>query len=316
MPLDTLKAALAAGTAELLLELPGDRPVYVVRALDIVDPAVTIRWLGVWSGNNPATARPFETWLGRPVDVLISNIWQQDRAGWVSGSGWQFGQFANEKRPIVWGIPMICGGETLAQGASGAFRQQNIDCARKLVSTFPNAQYLFVRPAWEHNGTWQPWSAAGKEADYVKCWRGFVDAFRSVSPKFRFDYCANWGQSQTVAETAYPGDAYVDLIGFDYYDDRQWANADPVQAWNYAKTAPTGFNWLAAFAKAHGKRISLAEWGVNADNRQAIVQGVKAFIVANNVLYHGYWDSNADFSGQLSGGQYPVTGAAYKSAFA
>jgi hypothetical protein len=51
------------------------------------------------------------------------------------------------------------------------------------------------------------------------------------------------------------------------------------------------------------------------DKAGPYIQSAKAWFTAHDVLYQTYWNSNSAFTGQLSNGQYPNAGAAYKAAF-
>ncbi len=90
--------------------------------------------------------------------------------------------------------------------------------------------------------------------------------FRSVSPSFRFDWNGDpgWLQGQIGA---YPGDAYVDIIGIDLYDKglgvawnsstKTWV--DPTAA--FANDLPS-LTFQRDFAIAHGKQVSYPEWAL------------------------------------------------------
>ena len=114
---------------------------------------------------------------------------------------------------------------------------------------------------------------------------------------------------------AYPGDAYVDFIGMDFYWNTQWDPADPTQAWNQKVSTQYGLQWHQDFARTHGKRTTYSEWGIMSNNGAVYVQKAQAWFQSHDVVFHTYWNSNAAFSGKLSDGQYPTSAAAYKAAF-
>jgi hypothetical protein len=69
--------------------------------------------------------------------------------------------------------------------------------------------------------------------------------------------------SRSVAD-AYPGDDMVDIVGVDFYD--MYPAYPDRAAWDagFRSTqngGPRGLGTWLEFAKAHGKRLSVPEWG-------------------------------------------------------
>ena len=120
-----------------------------------------------------------------------------------------------------------------------------------------------IRPMWEMNqGSWYPlWNEnAMSAATYKATWIAMVDAFRSVpGTDFKFDYDINAGTGNNVNGRSnfdsYPGNAYVDYIGEDIYD-----NTDSVAA------AQAEITEMTNFAQMMGLPWSLPEWGMNGPN--------------------------------------------------
>src|SRR5207247_2060584 len=110
------------------------------------------------------------------------------------------------------------------------------------------------------------WSAACSPADVVAYWRQIVTTMRASAPGLRFDWCPTLGLGALPTDQAWPGDAYVDYVGSDVYD-QAWEPGggsipNAADRWNNLLTQPYGLNWLAEFAAAHGKQITLPEWGL------------------------------------------------------
>lgn len=202
----------------------------------------------------------------------------------------------------------------------------------------PADPVIFVRPGWEFTGDWYPWAAGGHEADFATAFQRFVTAFRAVSPRFRFDWCAafieEFTSSRPNPESCYPGGAYVDIVGLDLYDSEKWdgdLNGDGNYAgeellrWNHYETQGCGLGWVREFAAAHGKLVGIAEWGVSGDNRDAngtlnetvannnpdFVHWMHRWLGENRAIYHHYWESNAGYRGRLSDGDPADTANAY-----
>lgn len=138
----------------------------------------------------------------------------------------------------------------LGQAAANASQFTN------LAKVF-NAKTDIARPGWEWDGNWFAWgvasgglNAGNTTAKYIADFQACVTALRAGCPGLRIDWCGNSGSSSLAQlEAAYPGDAYVDIIGFDHYD------AGSVAA-NLAAVTAT-----IQFAAQRGKPIGIGEWG-------------------------------------------------------
>ena len=166
---------------------------------------------------------------------------------------------------------------------------------------------------------------------YAAYFRQIVDTMRAVpGASFRFDWSANNGSSYTAsggqleAESAYPGDAYVDYIGLDVYD-QSWAawKADPAARWNEYLNARNGLRWHASFAAAHGKPMTFPEWGLAAradgnggGDSPYFVEQMYWWLRAHDVAYHLYFES-ADPNGEygIFSGRFPNAAARFVEYF-
>jgi hypothetical protein len=272
--------------------------------------------LGVYCGNDPNAVLQFESWFGRPVSGILGYTGHASWADYDGSVGWAVGLWRTIDRPVFWSVPLIPTGATLEAAAAGDYNDHYLRAARTLATYRPGDAEVHIRTGWEFNGNWFPWSAQGKPQAFIGAFRQFVTAFRSVSPRFVFEWNVNVGDVGMNPETAYPGDAYVDVIGMDFYWNTQWDPADPVQAWNSMLTRRYGLQWHQDFAAAHGKRTAYSEWGIRSNNAGPYIERAKEWFTSHSVVFQTYWNSNADFPGKLSDNQYPNAGAAYRSAFA
>ncbi len=128
----------------------------------------------------------------------------------------------------------------------------------------------------EMTGGWYNWSERKcprtEPGCYALAWRHAVDAMRSVPGQhFRFLWTAFPGAA--AATDAWPGTAYVDLVGTDVYD---WyggpGNTYPHTAsgqldhnakWQQILTQPGGLDWLAQLSRLTGKQAAIPEWGLD-----------------------------------------------------
>ena len=277
---------------------------------------------GVFIGNQPDAVINFETWLGRQVEAILSFTgaagWKdyEGSVGWAARSVW--GQI---DRPVYWSIPLIPNGANLAAAATGAYNEHYRTVAEVLVRTRLTEPYMHIRTGWEFNGNWMPWSAIGKEKEFIGAFQQFVTTFREVArengmpDKFVFEWnvaCGNYGMNP---EDAYPGDNYVDIIGMDFYWNPKYDPDDPIPAWNWKVTRQYGLKWHQTFAAAHAKRTAYPEWGVQGDNAGPYIELAREWFRKHAPIYQAYWDSNSAYPGKLSSEQYPNSAAAYYKAF-
>ncbi|HEY0716210.1 MAG TPA: glycosyl hydrolase [Streptosporangiaceae bacterium] len=128
----------------------------------------------------------------------------------------------------------------------------------------------------EMTGGWYDWSerkCPRAEPDcYVLAWRHAVDAMRSVpGQRFRFLWAVFPGTA--AAADAWPGTAYVDLVGTDTYDwyggpDNTYPHTasgqlDHDAKWRQILAQPGGLDWLAQLSRLTGKPIAIPEWGLD-----------------------------------------------------
>jgi hypothetical protein len=269
----------------------------------------------------------FESWLGervpRALDFTTRDTWSS-----VLNSATYVGQsWAGSRWRLTVSIPMIPGDgvSTLSKAASGTYNANFRKIASSLISHgYGNA---VIRLGWEFNGNWYPWGAAKCPTCFIQAWRQIVTSMRSVSgAAFKFDWCLSIGTNSIAAEKAYPGDAYVDIIGMDIYN-QTWNSSTqtPTARWSWNLTQGHGLNWLASFSAAHHKPVSFPEWatgirvgypGVGGGDDPYFIQKMHDWMAAHNVAYSNYWDYNApDFKAQLSNNQFPKAAAKFKALF-
>ncbi|HEY8967390.1 MAG TPA: glycosyl hydrolase [Candidatus Methylacidiphilales bacterium] len=279
------------------------------------------------------------TWLGR------SELWGEEFTttdNWtdIEGPDWMLqpaGKWVaqNPDRHYVLSVGMLPGpvsgsGPTsgpgagspvsLAQGATGAYNAYFQALAQNLVRN-GLANNTIIRLGWEFNGGWYAWHAdtAALAASYAAYWQQIVTTMKAVpgAGNLKFAWNGATGWSSYALTAAYPGDAYVDFVGVDAYDQSWAANSYPYpsgataaqlqtcrqNAWNdLSGTANNGIAWWKAVAVAHGKPFVIPEWGlcVRTDGHGGLdnpyfVQQMYNLIQdpANNVYFHCYFDVQA-----------------------
>ena len=282
--------------------------------------------LAVYQGNGCDGVKQlpqFTQWFGRQPDLIVDFFAMESWQSMMDDANWTIWCWAQQNRKVVFSVPMLPNGnDTLADGAAGKFDHIFTQLAQEFVKNgYGDA---IIRLGWEFNGGWYPWAAAKDPANWVNYWRRIVTTMRAVSPTFRFDWCSAQGWQQLPPAEVYPGDAYVDIIGRDTYN-QSWSPevTTPEQRWNELLTGHFGLEWLEQFAQAHNKPMSMPEWGTGTrpdghgggDDAYFITR-MAEWMRSRNLIYHGYWDfPAADFNAKLSNGKQPLAGAAFLAAF-
>jgi hypothetical protein len=213
-------------------------------------------------GSSPAKVAAFAAWRGRPVDVAVD--WAA-RQTWddVINPDWLYKAWAGTPYTKVFGVapvPEADAGATMAGCAAGTYDAKWRQFGDNIVAA-GLGNGTVIRLGWEFNGNWYKWQASNP-AQFARCWQQIVGTVRQVAPNLVWDWTVNRGAGQSVADArlAYPGDAYVDVVGVDSYD--MWPGATNEAAWQQQYAGAYGLKFWSDFAAAHGKKLSVPEWGV------------------------------------------------------
>jgi len=219
--------------------------------------------------------------------------------------------------PLAWALPLCTTTQPLTDTTAGTYNGVINAMADAILAHNPVGP-IPVRIGWEAYtpGAW-PWAAttASGSTDFLNAFRVMAALLKARSPRLKVILCVSaYNFDSTGAEfdptTAYPGDAFVDVIGVDAY----LIGADVSKAVTFARASQGkdlvgaagfrfGLKYMAEFARAHNKMMSIDEWGIGAD-RPDYIRDMAQFIAdpANRVWYHGYWNKNA---GAAAPGPYP-----------
>jgi hypothetical protein len=283
---------------------------------------------GVYLPNaTPASVGAFGAWRGTPVDV--ATVWP-NRSSWndIVNPAWLYKGWRGAPEKVAFTeamLPVGVRGVSIQACANGSYdsywRQFGAN-----ISAYGLGNSI-IRLGWEFNGAWYIWRASDP-ASWVKCWRQIVTSARATAPGLQWDWNVNRGVSSGLADPtlAYPGNAYVDTVGVDSYD--MWPPATTSANWNQQLNRTQGLMYWLNFAKAHGKKFAVPEWGnvmpgtVAAGNHaggddSAYVTDMLGFFQAHSANLA--WESN--FQGTITRGTYgtgtqvPKASAAYKAGF-
>jgi hypothetical protein len=206
-------------------------------------------------------------------------------------------------------------------GARGDYAEHARSLARNLVAA--GLGDSVIRLAHEANGNWYPDSIGDTPEQYDEWrqfWRQTVLAMRSVpGANFRFDWCVNAAYRAIPLVQYYPGDDVVDFVGVDAYDSGIAASTPVDQRWPIVYGRDGGVRDVLRFAKAHGKPLTIPEWGVAPPSKMqsggddpGYVHGIAAVVRDNTVAYHSYF-YKYEWATQLAEG--PRSLAAYRQEF-
>jgi beta-mannanase len=186
-----------------------------------------------------------------------------------------------------------------ALGAAGHYDRY----ARRLAINLVEAGMgdAVIRLGHEMNGTWYHDSLGNNPAqyrDWIEYWIRIVRAMRSVQgAHFLFDWNINAGYQDIPLNSYYPGSGVVDVIGIDNYDSGMPGDShDQAVRWARLDSEGSGLAQIVAFARAHGKPLSVPEWGLinsasgGAGDDPAYIRGIAAAVRDNNVVFHVYFD--------------------------
>lgn len=128
---------------------------------------------------------------------------------------------------------------------------------------------IVFRPFHEHNGDWFWWGKGiAKEEDYIKLWKFTVDYLRNNRKIHHLIYAFSPDRSRIDMANfqrdyfyAYPGDDYVDILGYDNYWDigSKWNTAT---AEGKRKDLQKGLSEISRLALDKQKVAALTETGL------------------------------------------------------
>lgn len=198
------------------------------------------------------------------------------------------------------------------RGARGLYDRHARTLARNLVRA--RLGDSVIRLSHEMNGTWYRDNIGSTPAqfrDWRRYWARIVRIMRAQpGARFTFDWNIAAGYRAIPFGAYYPGDDVVDVVGIDYYDYRFSADVPlrPGAArWRTQASQPGGLDAAIAFARRHGKPISLPEWGLakrgpyrgGLGDNPDFVRRIARLVRTTPTLYQAYFESPTGETHQL-----------------
>jgi hypothetical protein len=291
---------------------------------------------GAYNGAaDPSGLASFDAATG--TNSAIASDYLPSNSGWsgMDGAGgslaWLTNAWEGTGSTLSLGVPIIptdasgVAQGSLATGATGAYNSYFVTLAQTLVAA--GESNAFLRLGWEFDYVggyaWTVANAA-QAASYVAYFDQIVTAMRSVpGENFSFVWNPDAGafiESGYNVEMSYPGNAYVNVIGIDAYDE-SWASPHtPAGAWSV--TTLPALSAARAFAAAQGKPLAVCEWGIAFDGQglgddPLFVNNMAAWMQnsANDVVYESYFNYDGTSNSVLTNGQAPASLAAFRADF-
>jgi hypothetical protein len=229
------------------------------------------RWPGI-SGKSGVNGDPlidrvsveaFCKWRGRSCGV--AHVYT-DRKSWqaMTHAGWMFDNMVGFRGQLIVSQGLVPDGHKadLPACARGEHDQDFRDFGDMMV--LKGRGDSIVRLGWEFNGDFMEWAGTDPEI-WKQCYRRAAQAIRSTAPRVTLDWTINAHGTPSkicngVSTNCYPGDDVVDIVGVDNYD--MYPSARSAAEFDKIAAAPDGLTWTFQFAKRHGKKFSVGEWGV------------------------------------------------------
>jgi hypothetical protein len=211
--------------------------------------------LGAFVGTG--TLAGFETELGRKVAINHNFVgWTDDFPSMLAGLA------SGGRIPLItWEAWENSVGAPLTDIISGTYDSM-IQSRAQASKSF--GQKFFLRWGHEMNGNWYPWDGSHNGADsaanatYISAYRHVHDLFVAAgATNVLWIFCPNVdsvpNESWNQWANYYPGDAYVDWMGFDGYN---WGTVQTTSTW---QTFPTIASRIYAGLAAKGKPTMIPE---------------------------------------------------------
>ncbi|WP_101830339.1 glycoside hydrolase family 26 protein [Frankia canadensis] len=258
-----------------------------------------VRWVSGANGNYPDAVNAWGTFTGNKVGLAVVFTVRKDWASMVSAD-WPASAFPRDRFPGELSIaqPLYPPDGNEATCATGAYD----DYWRTFGTTLTKhgRADAYIRLGWEFNGGYMYWHVRDPEA-WKACFRREVTALRSTAPGVKIDWNMNAhndtlpGSGRDVWD-AYPGDEYVDIVSIDSYDHFPASASETT--WNRQCHMRSGLCTVIQFARAHGKKFAVPEWGLvrsnggGGDNPFYIHKMYETFAAnAKDLAYEAYYNN-------------------------
>lgn len=156
---------------------------------------------------------------------------------------------------------------------------------------------VIFRPFHEFNGSWFWWGVPyyATPAQFIQNWQFMVDFLRNDCDVHNVIYAFTPGfESESDYLESYPGDDYIDILGYDNYTSNKIGDASTRE--DELEQMVTELNIISTLAKKRGKVAALTETGHDISDDSKVVNNVYTdyFLEAlnkaeTNIAYVMFW---------------------------
>lgn len=198
--------------------------------------------------------------------------------------------------------PNVLTGDVMNQILPGGQYHEKYNAYLDMIAAYAdgiNGPVLF-RPFHENTGSWFWWGAAFCDATtYKNVWKYTVEYLRDDKDVHNLLYVYGPGSEAADVEEygeRYPGDNYVDMIGFDIYNEMPGENNEATWFVQFKQALKI----VEDFGAAHGKLIAVTETGIKnetqkGENQTALLKSGNAHKDWYNAVLNTVADSDASF---------------------
>ena len=322
---------LAAGVEPLSAHLQSSpAPAVTAAAAGPASFGVTASGLSWFSGATDGGFQCLAQMRHRALDVEHVYVAPQTFTDMVQNTGSWVPRYASKAPVFMVSLALLpkANKSQFSQCAAGAFDGYFRQVGANLRQA--HARAVIIRLGWEANigSDSHPWGvdSPAQVPTYKACWRRAATQIKAGSGN---TVLMDWTSAKKTDNTSlhvadmYPGSDIVDIIGVHYYDSGPEKNTQAL--WNQYYSATFGPNpwgikpWLD-FARAHGKRLGVGEWGVWDQGQPAAqaddpvyIDNMYKFFKANagSIAYETYFNAMADQHLLCPSTRFPKAAAMY-----
>lgn len=204
--------------------------------------------------------------------------------------------------------------------AAGDFNTYATELGTNLVAA--GLQNTVIRLGAEMNGTWENdfvGNTTQEQNLWAKCFDNEVTGLRQATGEhFLIDWNPNACTQPIPYANYYPGNAYVDIVGLDFYD--QGCNS-PNTSLTFTQLAneTQGLANFEGFANTQGKPMSLPEWGlavIPSGDDPAYIDGIGSAVANGDYSFQEYFDASDGNALPIDSGTTPLSAQQYGKWFA
>lgn len=242
---------------------------------------------------------------GVPFDMMRQAIIKQDEMGGISTISW------HSRNPVTkgdsWDVTCDTVVRAILSGHShnavySQWLERVADFLISLKDENGDLIPVIFRPYHEHTGSWFWWGEKLSSAeDYKTLWKYTYDYLTNKGlDNLIWAYSASYGNDEAEYLKKYPGDDYVDLIGFDIY---QYGKQNSKK---FQNSLNKELKMIAKIAQERNKLLAVTEVGYESipDPKwwtECLLESVKEIPISYVLLWRNAWDKPIHHYGPYRG---------------